>query len=292
MTTFRKLRSKRVGERIEGEVELQAMGPIAVDGLLTIIRQEEKKRRTRRNIYFALAGAFCLFGLPATAYCVFMMLTSTQAGAAGMYSGALSGILGGGGGGILGGFSWLLVPTADQVTASSALGRLEDKRAAGPLLTALQSGMLEPTMRTSAGLAILRISHKLTEDDEMLVNATEREHLNQAIKGANPTREHDFLSALLLLAAKVGDVRTLEVVQGVSWKAPNNERTIRLRDTANQTALRIQERIGRNRASETLLRPATSALSLSENLLRPAGTSVPTESSELLRASNSNSASA
>jgi hypothetical protein len=274
---FAKLRSRRIGERIEAEVALQAMGPAAIDGLLAVISKEQRTRRRRRNIYFGIVALFCLTCLPAAAWVVYTALATHNPG----LFGALGGILGGGGGGLLGGFAWLLAPTQNQVLANGVLSRIEDKRAVGPLLQALQSVTTDPFSRTAAGIALLKIAHKLHKDDETHIDAEQRACLNKALRATDPRRESDFLAALLVLAAKVGDAETLVAIEPLTHKTSSHERESNVLQMARESYDQLKWRIERSRDSATLLRPT--AAGAPDSLLRPASGVQTMEDQLLLR---------
>lgn len=272
-----KLKSRRVGERVEGEVAIQAMGPAAIDGLLAILSREQGKRRTRRRIYLGLVALFCLTCIPAAIYVIWASAAYHNPG----LLGALGGILGGGGGGMLGGFAWLLAPTPDQALANGVLSRIEDKRAVGPLLQALQSVTTDPFSRTSAGIALLKIAHKLHQSDETHIDVEQRACLNKALRAADPRRESDFLAALLVLAAKVGDAETLAAIEPLTRRASTHERESHVLEMARESYDQLKARIERSRDSATLLRPT--AATAADSLLRPASGAQSTDDQILLR---------
>jgi len=281
---FRKLKSRRIGERVEAEAAMQSMGAEAVDGLMAVIARAQRKRRTRRRIYFGLVIVFCLTAIPGS---ILLILHAISTGNYGEL-GALGGILGGGGGGILGGFAWLLNPSANQIVASNMLARLEDKRTVGPLLLALQSSM-DPFARTSAAAALLRIAYKLHEEDETHVDAEQRACLTRAIRGADPRREFDYLAALLVLASKVGDADTLAAIEPLTNRTPANDREASVLEMARSAADQLRTRVERSRDSATLLRPT--ATQSSDSLLRPmtAAPASDTQQQQLLRPTTADS---
>lgn len=279
---FRKLKSRRIGERVEAETALQAMGAEAVEGLMAIVSREQAKRNVRRRIYLSLVVLFCLTAIPASILLILHAISTGEYGELG----ALGAILGGGGGGILGGFAWLLNQSSDQIVANNMIARLEDKRTVGPLLLALQSSM-DPFARTSAAAALLRIAYKLHEEDETHVDAEQRACLTRAIRGADPRREFDYLAALLVLASKVGDADTLAAIEPLTSRAPSNDREASVLQMARESADQLRSRLARSRDSATLLRPTADAAS--DSLLRPMAAAPASDPQQLLRAATAES---
>jgi hypothetical protein len=209
-----------------------------------------------------------------------MSLTAGDPQVAGRYGGMIGALIGGGGGGILGGFAWLLNPTADQAIANAALSRMEDTRAIGPLLLALQTSTIDPFARPAAGVALLRIAQKMHKDDETELTAQQRECLNRAIRAADPRRASDYLGALLVLAAKTGDSETLAAIEPLLSRVPANEREATALRMARESHSQLKARIERSRDSSTLLRSVSSA---GDSLLRPAANTQTTDDQQLLR---------
>jgi hypothetical protein len=286
---LKKLRSPYIGERMEAEEHFGNMGPEGVEALLLLLAGESGKRRTRRRIYFALLGLFVFIGLPVALWMVYMAITSGDSRTMGAYLGAaLGGIVGGGGGGILGGFSFLLFPTATQMMAGDALALVDDKRVAGHLVEALGSSIaFSYQSRVAIARALLRLLPQLEPGDRELFADQQRTALYRLLRKGNVEKETELLVAMLGAVGKIGDASAIGILEDLATRQAQTPKERRVADAAAVAVTSLQDRIERERTGETLLRSAGSPAGPSEILVRPATGSEQTEPAVLLRPTQS-----
>ena len=182
-------------------------------------------------------------------------------------------------------FSLYVLARMLRKNGSKFIETVKDRRAIGPLIEMLairdhRFGYDEKT-RELAIRALNRLLPEIGENDDVVLNTERRKTL-----GSLMLKEADskFVVAAIEALAKTGRaevVRSLEAVVVGKAKYAGKD--------AQEAALRarvcVEERIERELAHATLLRPSDSVQAIDPNLLRPADGVILSESTVLLRPS-------
>lgn len=269
-----KLSSKKAEERVWAEQQLEQLGPQQIDALMATLQAEGRKRRKRKRLgYTIFYGYLGVVLLVVGVYVAHGMIT----GHYGKFPSALfnfftycSGIFG--------------AAAASQVqkNAATRLAQFDDKRAVGPLAEALT--FEDKNVQAVARDALTRLLPRLNASDAPLLNEEQRNELNKALKTRQ--RHDDFLIAILKAYEQIGDSKALPFVESLAKGEGRAEKSLPVREAAIACLPALRERAERERAAQTLLRPATSPDNPSEFLLRPAQGASEVDPDTLLRPSS------
>jgi hypothetical protein len=262
--------SRKKGEREEAEQQLQDMGPLAVEALLTVVQEENKKHRKSRKInsytIMALVGAFVfailgmvIYGL-ATGNWHALSDWSTFATMFGGMGGAAVAL-----GGV-------------HKSAAKVLAMVGDVRAVGPLTEMLN--VQDKEIRTAAENALTRLLPRISEENSDLLSAEQVQTLCWVMgKRLNP----DLGLSILQAMEHVGSEDALPTIRAIA----NGGRGIAgleiVQNAAKKCLPLVEARAAREHDAQTLLRASTQADEPSEMLLRPAGGTVGVDQDLLLR---------
>jgi len=135
--------------------------------------------------------------------------------------------------------------------AVKRLARLDDVRAIGPLVEALE--MRDSAMRKRAEDALIRLLPRLRSADAELLGDAQRRILGRALV---KHRNTELAVAILMAFEQIGSAHDLPVVEKVVSGPADSMRERRIREAARECLLYLQERARRESMSQTLLRPA------------------------------------
>ncbi len=244
----------------DAEERLLSLGPKSIERLLEQLRVENKarsKRYIKRMVFYSvLIGAAnialteAVSGFPVQGYLWFMIGGSLAA-------------------------SNLTTPTHRAILRT--LGSIQDKRAVGPLLDAI-----EPRDKTSKLLveeALLRVLPLITDADGYLVNAQQHARLLGLLAHENRELAIAALGALQL----VGDQSAVYHIRRCADGHVKLFNKDPYRRQAAVALIAIGERLERTRETAQLLRPAERPEDEESVLLRPAVGPGDTDASTLLR---------
>jgi hypothetical protein len=262
--------------------KVEALGQQGVELLVSIIRQEMAKRSIRER---ALRGPrFTSVGIHVALIIGSWLLTA---------AGKLSGLP----------FFWLVAsgclvdvvhqlftfPRALERRATALLAGQDYKESVGILIEALEVPTGEIKAAVMAGL--VNILGHLAASDSHLLTLDHVRVLNFELIGSDhygyvpPITRSNFQIAVLKAYEQIGDAHSLEVVRRITLEKPRAWARERVVEAAKQCLPYLEERIGRDRLNNRLLRPA-GANSNEEELLRPATIGAVESPEELLRAVN------
>jgi len=239
----KRLSSRKVAERAEAEQALEQMGPEAVEALLALLQQEARKRKRNIRLYIGLCA-----GLMVSLVIGTIVFDLNIAGMTGAF-GALSG---------------LLAATQTQKNAATALAKYDDLRGVGPLAEAMEFD--DKNVRAEAEKALIRLLPNLNASHAHFLNDDQRRCLNRALWRKNV----DLTCAILKAYEQVGDETALPHVERLANGKAATAKEKRIRQAAIDCLPFLKESIERERARQTLLRPAAAPDDPAAVLLRPA----------------------
>jgi hypothetical protein len=146
----------------------------------------------------------------------------------------------------------------------TGLSRVDDIRAAGPLIDALDitrpwlMGAERPdiAVQNAAKVALTRILPRLTRSDAGQVSSGQQSVLSSKLYGGNSDLDFDFLLAILHALEKVGDSEAMTAVAFWTRAYSQDEKVKLLRAAAIMCQKALQVRAVQEKKAGTLLRPA------------------------------------
>ena len=158
------------------------------DGVLTVLREESQKRAKRQRLFVGIfLSIVLLFVIMAIFTHNTTMLTNLGSYVSFIAMGAAA--------------------TQQQKTAALAIARFDDVRAVGPLAEALE--FKDKHVVPMAEKALISLLPRLKASDAALLSPTQRQCLNRALKGKNPT----LTLAILKAWEQVGDTGAIAEVE-------------------------------------------------------------------------------
>jgi hypothetical protein len=242
---------------------VQTTTPDTTAELLAIVQRENKKKGWR----FIVAIGLILGLFIAGHYAVKLLLPRFPKPIFGLYYLAAAGL------------AAYFAPTRLQKRATKALAHCDDVRAVGPLAEALDKQ--DNATRDLAISALERLLPRVQAADADFLTDHQLDCLHKAL---TDDKARSLQPALLKAIGQIGDERFLETVEALARGEGEAKKRTAVRDSAEQCLPLLKERVNRQRAPRTLLRPAESASGADkEVLLRPAGNSSSVAPADLLR---------
>ncbi len=258
------LRSRRARERRRA---LGEHGAEVVPALQSVLRTERLKKRQRRPLRWAYGGAILFFFL------IFQYYLATP------LAWGLIPVLGV----LFVGLARLCAITPVQVEAIKTLAALDDVRAVGPLLEALELRDFATFtgVRAVATQALLRLLPRLRPEDAPLLDNEQRACLYRLMRHHPSDDQTELIIALLGAVAQVGDTQAVNPLERMTKDTQGGTPRQRVQFSAQAALTRLRQRLGRT--PSTLLRAASDGPA--SELLHPANAAPPTEPTQLLRPS-------
>jgi hypothetical protein len=273
LTVEAKALAKRLGSRNaqvrdRAEQQIQEMGTAGRDVLISIMRYEEQRRKSRREqMYIHTALYAVAFVMPA-------LLFYLNNHAFWRFSMFLCGMSGG----LVGNALLAMVVTRTHTNAAYLLAKhFDDVSIVGPLAEALE--YRSKAVREAATAALIRLLPRLQPNDSDLLTSEQHNSLHRTLTGNNP----ELVLAVLVALGKIGDSGAIPNVEKLAAGLGVAAEDERIRDMAQQTLLVLRQRVELQRAPQTLLRAASEE---GGELLRAATGSRGEEANELLRATS------
>lgn len=270
---LQKQTSRFIGERVAAKLELERLGPEAVEVLLEFLREEAKRREQKRRLFrFLLTGGVILAILLAT---VLIAIGHPE----------LLGLLGAFG--AMGGLSTLLMPSPKQVAAIQALARMKDPRALGPLIEGLTFPDLN--IQQACAEALIHITPGIQAEDSANLLPLHFQALQKVLKNRDWNVEPELLKMLLDLLRRLEDVSALPIVEKMKNTEAATEAERSVREAARQTYEVLVVCQVKLQTAQVLLRASEMPAASPETLLRaaqPADST--TDPQQLLRATTGN----
>ncbi len=236
--------------------------------LETLSREAAKFRRMRRAQKWILAA---YIGIPVLLYAIhglLLLLGISTHKWSGNYFQAFT--------------SWYIIgafaASKGLKKATIEAAELDDIRAVGPLADAL--AIESRHIRAVAETKLIELLPRLKASDAELLNKEQRGQLNGVLRRSvarfrwrgysNPSRREDLAVAILKAYEQVGDAKALP---GVEWLASGQglaARVPEIQEAAKACLLYLRERVEKEQARQTLLRPSSQTLDSESLLLRPA----------------------
>ncbi len=160
----------------------------------------------------------------------------------------------------------LILPRPDNA-ALDLLARHSDLHAIGPLLEALDT--LPETRGPQIRSLLTRLLPRLTAEDAAVLNRRQRGRLYDALLLGDADRDTDYLVAILLGLAQVGDEETLRCLEQLVRRGAMTRGQRRILEAAESCRTALEKRTEQARSRAGLLRAASPANGPQE-LLRPA----------------------
>ena len=173
-----------------------------------------------------------------------------------------------------------VVPRAHINAAYLLTKHFEDVSLIGPLAEAL--AYRSKSVREAAATALLCLLPRLQETDADLLTSSQFTHLHRALMSNNP----ELVLAILGAFEQIGGSQVMPNVQKLAAGLGTAGKEPRIREAAQQTLLRLNQRIESQRAPQILLRAASISDTGGEILLRPAVEATDTSEYVLLRPIN------
>ena len=262
------LRSHSSQERLRARRVLQRRGIVVLPAMQTLLRAESLKKRKEWPLRIAYGAVIIGF------FAVFQWYLATPL-AWGLIP--LLGLLSMG-------MAQLCAVTPVQVEAIRVLAALDDVRAIGPLLEALEWRDLATFtgVRAIATQALSRLLPRLQPEHAELLDDRQLACLYRLLRHHPSDDQTELIVALLGAVAQVGDARAVAQLERMTRDSGGPLPRQRVRTIAQETLTQLRLRL--DRAPGSLLR-AASASTASDVLLRPATAAPATEPQQLLRAS-------
>jgi hypothetical protein len=247
--------------------EVEKMGPAGVDLVLSMVRDEAKKRQNKRRcflwglgIYLSVIGAVVLIwvgkGLSTGRWDDFpdgLFNVFTYAGGFGAYSAA----------------------SISLKSGAEWLAKFKDPRLVGPFLENLTSG--DKDLAAIAQTSLIGLLPGLTREQAAELSPEHR----SALRSYLPKAKRELIGAILTVFPKLSDVAAIPSVEGLIQKLERNGAgDSELLSQARSTLAHLEAARELEREKETLLRPADAA---SETLLRADTASAKTDPELLVR---------
>jgi hypothetical protein len=176
------------------------------------------------------------------------------------------------------GLAAYFAPTRLQKRATRELAECDDVRAVGPLAEALDKQ--DGATRGIAMKALQRLLPRLKESDADMLSERQLECLREAMTKKDAPA---LLPSLLVAVGQVGDESFLENVKSLADGKGHAKKDPAIRAAAQSCLVPLKERVEREQAPRTLLRPAEETGAPGQSLLRPAGHAPGADPAELLR---------
>jgi hypothetical protein len=256
----RRLYSLSARRSARAEIEMDALGPEYADEILAAVQDE----------YGLLGGISRLFGLAVLMSLIFLTAGFVAERTTSEYV-AVVGLL-----------AALALPVTlfypvsrGYCRATRAIGRLGDKRAAGPIVEFLRypfAGLAEESRK-----ALMRLLPRLDPEDAPLLSSLHRRILCRSLTPSDP----GFTLAVLKAFGRIGGRHELWFVKSVAMPRFYDDKV--LAHAAETCAMEIRSRLTRGNDRMTLLRASTADAEDPSELLRAAGAGDADPPSELLR---------
>ncbi len=267
-----RLQSRRARARARARRALVHRGAEALPAIRELLEAESARRRRRRPLQ--LAYAWAIFGLYILLQCnLFNPLAWGLIPVLGL---------------LFIGLARLCSVTPVQVEAIRTLAAIDDVRAVGPLLEALEWRDLASFtgVQSLAAQSLSRLLPRLRQEDADLLDDRQRACLYRLLRHHPSDDQTELILALLSAVAKVGDTRAVAHLERMTLDVRGGPPRQRVRRSAQEALALLRERLGS--APRTLLRASSSTPA--NEYLRPVNTASPsTDPSQLLRPSQNES---
>ncbi len=170
----------------------------------------------------------------------------------------------------------------EQTRAARELAKHNDIRGAGHLAEALE--WPDPRLRKVAAVALIRLLPEMQASDASLLSADQRLCLYGKLNPRSIRSQPQLVLAILKALEQVGDEAALPYVKKLAEMDVGRGTELQVRVAALACLPFLEQRIQKQWATETLLRPSAAGGASSEILLRPAHQGGATDPSQLLRA--------
>jgi hypothetical protein len=261
---LKRLESKLPGERLEAELELNALGGAGTTFLLKIIENENANVQGRKRLLGLIVGLTVAIVVPTVIAMV----------ALGLFA-ALSGLIGLSG---LGALGTMVAPGPRRLRATELLGQSTDARAIGPIADALS------TQDQKAKLALIkslfRLLPMLNYERNLQVTESQRDRIRKLLFTRDLDRESELAIVLIDGLVALQDIGALHVLHTISKKrvttaSGNLALQKAFQGIADLEAIKLQQD-----APNSLLRASSDN---GDKLLRAASSNGETPAEQLLR---------
>lgn len=262
------LRSRRAHERLQARRVLQRRGSAVLPAMQSLLQEERRKKRRERPVravhgttIFLLMALFQWYLAMPVAWGlipVLSLLFVIQAR--------------------------LCAATPAQIEAVGVLAAIDDVRAVGPLLEALEWSELATFtgVRERATRALYRLLPRLRPEDADLLDDRQRACLYRLLRHHPSDDYTDLIVALLGAVAQVGDAHVVTQLERMTRDRTSLPPRERVRLSAQETLSLLRHRL--DRAPGSLLRAAEAAPAA--GLLHPVAAVPNPDPQQLLRASS------
>jgi hypothetical protein len=260
-----KLNSTKEAEARQVVEEIQAMGEIAVEPLLELLKTEAQTARKNRKILngflsgvgVLMTGAFVALGVLKGDWdpTMFVMFSFLGGGAA-------------------------MAASAKQTNAIRALAQFDDIRGVGAFTEALE--FQDKEVIAVAERKLMELLPRLQASDAALLDANQRAILNRTLL----TGSSELVVAILKAYEQVGDSTAIANVETLSRGYKKWGELSSVAVAARACLPFLQERLRRAEQEQTLLRAANGNVTAPETLLRPAASTQETHAETLLRSAD------
>ncbi len=264
-----RLESKLPGERLEAELELNALGGAGITFLLKVIQVEGAKLQGRKKMLGAIVGVIVALVVPTIIALVAMGHVTALPGLAG-----LSG---------LGALGVMLAPSPRRLRATELLGQSTDPRAIGPIADALSTQ--DPKAKLALIKSLFRLMPMLNHESNLEVTPSQRDRLRKLLFTRDPDRESELAIVLIDGLVSLRDIGALHALHTVSKKRVSTESGKLALRKAFQGIAELEAIKLMQDAPNSLLRASSAN---GDQLLRAASANIETPAEQLLRPGSAN----
>ncbi len=147
---------------------------------------------------------------------------------------------------------------------SRMLAKYDDLRAVGPLAQSLE--MKEKRVASAAADALIRLLPRLQATDAERLTAGQHACLQRALQGRNP----ELILAILKAFEQIGNESDIPAVMQLAGAQTGKRVSPNLQQAASTCLEFLRQKVDRDRARQSLLRPAERETTPAAHLLRPA----------------------